>query len=153
MAPHHHHKLKFAICSFFMSLVNVSAMKMVKKCFCILPGTDLSSPLSLVLPSTFCFLPLDSPSHITPEVNFMKVGRLVQIIEIALSIYVQRLCPTFEKLFTGVRVLGAKKVYEIDPKSCLQKAFNKFKIYNIKQIQLLILNNNRTACLKLGSIS
>ena len=36
-------------------------------------------------------------------VNFIKVGRKAQIIEIAKSIYALRLHPTFEKLFTGVK--------------------------------------------------
>ena len=47
-----------------------------------------------------------------------------QIIEMALSIYALRLCPTFEKLFTGVNVwcraqkigTGHKTTYEIDPR-------------------------------------
>ena len=37
------------------------------------------------------------------EVDFIKVGRRVQIIEIALSICTLRLRPTFEKLFTDVK--------------------------------------------------
>ena len=51
-------------------------------------------------------------------VNFIKVGRKAQIIEIAKSIYALRLHPTFEKLFTGVKEkisVRRKTVYEIDP--------------------------------------
>ena len=56
----------------------------------------------------------------TPQVNFIKVGGKVQIIQISLSIFALRLRPTFEKLFTGIKVqpkgVGAqKKFYEIDP--------------------------------------
>ena len=54
-----------------------------------------------------------------PGVNFTKVGRTGQIIDITLSICTLRLCPTFEKLFTGIKVwrkgVGCKKVNEIDP--------------------------------------
>ena len=46
-----------------------------------------------------------------------------QIIEIALLIYALRLCPTFEKLFTGIKVHrkggGCKKRHEIDPRFVL----------------------------------
>ena len=37
-------------------------------------------------------------------VDYIKVGRTVQNIVIALSIYALSLRPTFEKLFTGVKV-------------------------------------------------
>ena len=62
---------------------------------------------------------LDQGSSL-PGVDFIKVGRTAQIKEIALSICALRLCPDFEKLFTGAKVLrkgkGHKKVYEIDPR-------------------------------------
>ena len=56
-------------------------------------------------------------------VDFIKVGCMVQIIEIALSIYALHLHQTFEELFTGIKVqrkvqkivVGHKTVYEIDP--------------------------------------
>ena len=37
-------------------------------------------------------------------VDFIKVGNTAQIIEIALSIFVLRPRPTFEKVFIGVKV-------------------------------------------------
>ena len=53
-----------------------------------------------------------------PGVDFIKVKLMAQIIEIALSIYALRLRPTFERLFTGVKVwhkgIKCKKVHEID---------------------------------------
>ena len=57
----------------------------------------------------------------TSRVDFLKVGSMAQIIEIALSICALLLRPTFEKLFTGVNVrrrprkigAGLKTVYEI----------------------------------------
>ena len=61
-----------------------------------------------------------------PGVDFIRVGPTAQIIKMALSIWVLRLPPTFEKLFTGINVqhkapkigAGRKTVYEIDPWSC-----------------------------------
>ena len=44
-----------------------------------------------------------------PRVDFIKVRCTAQIIGIAL--FICALCPTFDKLFTGV------EVYEIDPRS------------------------------------
>ena len=68
-------------------------------------------------------------------VNFIKVGRTVQIIEIALSIFTLRLRPTFEKLFTCVKVgrraqkigVGCKTFYEMDLRLLSEGAKNDFK--------------------------
>ena len=58
------------------------------------------------------------------RVDFIKVVCMMQIIEIALSIYPLFLRQTFEKLLTGVKVrhiaqkisVECIKVYEIDPR-------------------------------------
>ena len=39
-----------------------------------------------------------------PGFDFIKVGCTAQIIDITQSIYTLRLCPTIEKLFTGIKV-------------------------------------------------
>ena len=56
-------------------------------------------------------------------VGFIKVGHAAHIIDLALSIYALRLCPTFEMLFTGVKfwhraqkiAAGRKTVHGIEP--------------------------------------
>ena len=59
----------------------------------------------------------------TPGVDFIKVGRTAQIIELALSIYALRLSQKFEKLFKGSTArtigVGCEMVYEINPMSTL----------------------------------
>ena len=68
----------------------------------------------------------------TQGVDFIKVGRTAQNIEIALSIYALRLRPTFKELFTNIKDwckaqkigIGHKTVYEIDPR-LLMSDFNR----------------------------
>ena len=73
-----------------------------------------------------------SPEPGPAGVDFIKVGHTAQNIEIALSICALHQRPTFEKLFSGVRVQrkaqkiggGRKTVYEIDLKSVLDKNYD-----------------------------
>ena len=68
---------------------------------------------------------------ILPGVDFIKFGRKAGIIEIALSIFTQHLCLTFETLFTSVNVwrwvqkigAGHETVYEIEPRQLGREEF------------------------------
>ena len=76
--------------------------------FCINPALQQCSFCS---ENCFCFNFMDQGDLFQRFLNLLhtggdllKVGRTAHIIEIAQSICTLRLCPTFEKLFTGIKV-------------------------------------------------